>query len=129
MSKHKAPWYIWFSFFAFGVLWFNTMARIIITKNRHLRNSALGNLFKLSVVFIILPMLVVVLLYSVSLSIFSISTSESLADYIFTFILLLSMYFCGVCVAYGHIIWRRENMSHLVGNKRQQDDNDERDDL
>lgn len=124
MNNHKKMWYIWLSFFAFGVLWFDTAVRIILSKNQGgLLGHALKNLFQLSIVFIALPMILIVIVASALLSIipnlFSINISEVMAGNILVVIVLFLMYFPGVFVAYQHALWRKENIPSLIKDGEQ----------
>jgi len=124
MTKNKKPWYIWFSILAIIFLWGDTSRRIKFSgKNMGLWTRAVGNIAKLSVFYIILPLLLFGALID-RLVMRNVSIG-SLSYELGVFAVLFIVYFFGVYATYRHSVWRKENISHLLKNDSQQSDNDE----
>ena len=113
MIKQKKHWYIWFSFPAVMFLVCDTASRTLFSaKNRDYWYQACRNIFKLAIICFVLPPFLLgffadrVLLRNVP--------NESIAYDITILIILFVMYLCGVYMAYRHVVWRIENISHLL---------------
>jgi len=110
------PWYIWFSIFAFLVLWSDTTRKLKYTREYlGLWYRATGNLLKLSCVYILfIPIASTMLLgyLAEGLSrLLSIEVSNQyIVDNIFASIIFIFIYFGGVYATYRHALWRREHI-------------------
>lgn len=114
--KEKKPWYIWFSLFAFAILWGDTSRRIKFFRSDFndtsgLWGKACANSFKLILISLILP----IFLFGV-LGNFVLPEMEydSIFMEIVMTIFFFVLYFLGVYAAYRHHVWRQENISHLI---------------
>jgi len=121
----KKTWFIWLSIVGFILLWGDTTRRLKFRKivsggQFGLWTRACGNMLKLFVLYIILPIVILGNLISFLLN--DIFVMEySLAQEIIMSIFLLIVYFFGVYATHQHASWRRKNMSNLLDEKTECD--------
>ena len=111
----KKPWFIWLSIPAFAFLWGDTAKRL--TSLRRLKKEglwsamdlwykALGNMFVLWIVFVMIPAGVFAAVAGFLL--------EIIGYVVWNVLALGYMYFAGVYITYKHHVWRQKNISHLL---------------
>ena len=113
MNKFKKPWYIWFSLLALALLWGDTAWRTKFSReNIGIWTRACWNIFKLSMAYLIAPLLIFGLLIDIAIMR---RVPEGSLIYEFGLgLVLVVVYFSGVYVTYRHLKWRKENMAHLL---------------
>ena len=118
----KNSWYIWLSIFGFMLLSCDTARRIRSRKTPREEKFSLWmrlclNDLKLFVVYIILPIVIVGNILSfVLLDMLSLD-SESLEVELVMVGFFIMLYFLGVLMTHKHVIWRNNNISHLLKSK------------
>jgi hypothetical protein len=121
LNKVKnTKWYIWLSIPAFVLLWGDTSKRIIRSqrkfsldipndsKKTNLWISALGNIFKLAILDLLIPGFGFAVLIDWS------ANFNPVLSVVFNFVALLSLYLLGVYTTYAHVQWREKNIKHLL---------------
>ncbi len=104
----RKPWYIWFSIFAFVILWATTEGDFESTwKDKHKFNlwlKALGNGIKLMILFFIFPIAIFPIAFEHLTPLFPqlIPARE--------YIEIGILYFVGVYITYRLAFWRAKNM-------------------
>jgi len=110
---NKKPWYIWFSIFAFIVLWADMARRVKLSpKNSGLWSRASLNTIKYFLVYAIAPM--VVTLYLLYFTVGRNLSEDSAALELVYAVVLVVLYLGGICAAYKLSVWRKTNLAHLL---------------
>ena len=110
---NKKNWYIWLSVFAFLALWFDTSKKLKY-KREHigLSNRATLNLMKLTFIYItILPAVIGIIVGS---TVLRNVPYESILFELLNYGILFLIYLGGVYSSHNHLVWRENNMSHLL---------------
>ena len=109
MSKHNRPWYIWFSLLSVMVLWVDiARSTLFSSKNRDLWPRALVFLFKLLLIYFIIPSYLMMIIGDI----------EPLKNVSSVLLHVPLLYLQGVYIAYRLSNWREENISHPLRSKR-----------
>lgn len=115
----KKPWYIWFSIFALIFLWGDTSRKIKSSReNLGLWKHAVGNMAKVSIVWTVLPLIIVGIL--ADRLILRNFPEQPIVFELVNIMILLALYLGGVYATYKHSVWRKENISDLIAGKQQQ---------
>jgi len=113
-NKTRLPRYIWFSLPALMLLWGDTARRIKFVREPFwdkydIWQKACLHMFKLSILYLISPIVIYFILVSRILR-----HAPLIAPEIIVLISLAVIYFSGVYVTYRHYMWRKANISHLL---------------
>ena len=117
----RAPWYIWFSIFAYIILIIDTHIRIARHSSKcqdaaigspSLQSKATKSFWTVGILVLVLPTLAFMLFLILLENIFGI---DSIWARMVDTLPPIFFYLAGICATYRYALWRTKNIPHLLG--------------